>query len=147
MRQHSLPLHLLLLFASFSVFLKQGGEMINPEQPVTKSICFAVNTDENYSAIVYDDAFVQLHITITKIRGNRKVIVWDSIYSAQKLQDYSFLKNKMSGEVVINNVLESKENLEVLYTLTYYSKGNVLQLYNGTTLTPGIQQKKLCINV
>ncbi len=106
-----------------------------------------MNTDENYSSIIYNDAFAQLRTTVTKIRGNRGVIVWDTIYNPQKLQDYSFLKNTMSKEIIINNVLESKENLEVSYTLTYYSKGNVLQLHNGTILTRGIQQRKLYINV
>jgi hypothetical protein len=147
MRKHLLPLSLLLLLAGCAVFQKRISEILHPEQPVSKSISFAVNTDENYSSIVYNDAFAQLRITVTKIRGNQRAMVWDTIYNPQKLQDYSFLKNAMSKEIIINNVLESKENLEVLYTLTYYSKGNVLQLYNDTILTPGIRQKKLCINV
>ena len=147
MRKHLLPLSLLLLLAGCGGFQKHIGEILHPVQPVSKSISFVVNTDENYSSIVYNDAFARLHITVTKIRGNRRAIVWDTIYNPQKLQDYSFLKNIMSKKIVINNVLESKENLEVLYTLTYYNKGNVLRLYNGTILTQGIQQKKLYINV
>src|SRR4030095_452188 len=106
MRKHLLPLSLLLLLAGCAVIQKRISDILHPEQPVSKSISFAVNTDENYSSIVYNDAFAQLRITVTKIRGNQRAMVWDTIYNPQKLQDYSFLKNAMSKEIIINNVLE-----------------------------------------
>ena len=122
-------------------------ENINFEKPVTKSISFAVYKENNYASKVYDDASAKLQVAIVKVSGNKRSIVWRKEYDAKLLKEYPSLENALAQKVVINNVVDSKEHLEVMYTITYDAKGNKMQLQDGAIISRGAKDGKLFINI
>lgn len=122
-------------------------EMLAPEKTVSKNISFAVYKTGEYNSNIYADASAKLQVTIVKVRNNTRSIVWQKSYDAKLLSQYPSLENAIAQNVVINNVVDSKEKLEVVYTLTYDSKGSELQLQDGTTIDKGQKDGKLFINI
>ncbi len=122
-------------------------EMMTPEKAVSKNISFAVYKAGDYNSNIYADASARLQVTIVKVRGSKRSIVWQKSYDAKLLNQYPSLQNAIAQNVVINNVVDSKEKLEVVYTLTYDSKGSQLQLQDGTTINKGEKDGKLFINI
>lgn len=122
-------------------------EMINPEKAINKNISFEVYKTANYSSAVYHDASAGLQVTVVKVKGNERKVVWQKNYDARLLEQYPSAANAITQSVVIHNVVDSKEHLEVLYTLTYNSKGSVMQLQDGKVICSGIQGSRLFINI
>jgi hypothetical protein len=105
-----------------------------PEKTVNKNISFAVYKSNSYASDVYNTTSATLHITITKVRGNSRSIVWDKTFDAKLLKQYPSLENALTQNVTVPDVLDKKEHLEVTYTLTYNSNGNELQMQSGTVV-------------
>ena len=122
-------------------------EMVTPEKTVSKNISFAVYKADDYTSSVYNDASAKLQVTVVKVRGNERSVVWQKNYDAKLLKQYPSAANAISQNVVIHNIAESKEHLEVLYTLTYDSKGSVMQLQNGEIISKGAKEGRLFINI
>ncbi len=133
-----------VLLAAWSKPLK---EMMMPEKTVSKNISFAVYKTNNYTSKVYDDASAKLQVSVVKTRGSKRSIVWQRSYDAKLLKEYPSLENAISQKLVINNVVDSKEQLEVVYTLTYNSKGSVMQLQDEAVISKGAKDGKLFINI
>ena len=122
-------------------------ENIRFEKPVSKSVSFAVYKSNNYASKIYSDASAKLSVTIVKVRGNNRNIVWQKTYDARLLNQYPTLADAMSQKVVINNVDDRNDKLEVIYTLIYSSNGSNVQLEDGTVITRGMKEGKLFINI
>ncbi|HWB24539.1 MAG TPA: hypothetical protein VG738_03620 [Chitinophagaceae bacterium] len=120
---------------------------IHFEQPVSKNISLAVYTDNSYTSKIYDDASARLQVTVVKVRGGKRTTVWQKEYDAKLLKDYPTLQNALSQKVVVNNVVDSKEHLEVYYTVTYDDNGSKVQLQDGTVIAKGSNNGKLYINI
>src|SRR5689334_6687109 len=104
------------------------------EKTVNKNISFAVYKGNNYASEVYNNTSATLHITITKVRGNKRAVVWNKTFDARLLNQYPSLENALTQQVTVPNVLDKKEYLEVTYILTYNSNGSGLQMQNGTVV-------------
>lgn len=104
------------------------------EKTVNKNISFAVYKGDNYTSDVYNNTSATLHITITKVRGTNRSVVWDKTFDAKLLKQYPSLENALTQQVTVPNVLDKKEHLEVTYTLIYNSNGSELQMQNGTVV-------------
>jgi len=120
---------------------------INFEKPVSKNISFAVYTNSSYSSSVYNDASAKLQVTVVKVRGNKRSTVWQKEYDAKLLKDYPSLQNALAQKVTISNVVDSKDHLEVLYTITYNTNGSKLQLQDGAVVAKGAKNGNLFINI
>ncbi len=129
------------------IFNARIKEVVNPEKPVSKDISLAVYAGGNYSASVYDASKAQLHVTISKMKGHRESILWQKTFDAMELKNIPSECNAISQIVHINNVFEKKEELIVTYTLTYDSKGSILQRYSGEVLAKGNHANKLLIGI
>jgi hypothetical protein len=130
-----------------TAWVKPLKEIIAPEKTVSKNISVAVYKADTYTSSIYNDASARLQVTVVKVRGNERSVVWQKNYDAKLLKQYPSVENAISQNVVINNIAESKEHLEVLYTLTYDSKGSVMQLQNGEVISKGKNSGKLFINI
>jgi hypothetical protein len=133
-----------VLLAAFSKPLK---EMIAPEKTINKNISFEVFRDGNYSSAVYNDAVARLQVTVVKVRGSERKVVWQKSYDAMLLKQYPSAANAYNQQVEIPNVADNKEHLEVLYTLTYDSKGSVMQVQDGAVISKGAKSGRLSINI
>ena len=147
MKKHLLWFTVVLVAAALAIFHTQVAAWIAPEKPVSKSISLEVYKADDYSAAIYNDASAKLRVTVTKVSGKNRTIVWDKTFDALQLRQYPSLKNAISQKVVIGNVFDSKEHLEVTYTLTYNSKGNVLEMQNGVLVSKGNPGGKLTISI
>lgn len=104
------------------------------KKTVNKNISFAVYKGDNYTSDVYNNTSATLHITITKVRGNDRSVVWDKTFDAKLLKQYPSLENALTQQVTVPSVPDKKEHLEVTYTLTYNSNGSELQMQSGTVV-------------
>ncbi len=147
MKKHILWIPVVAAVVLLAAWAKPMIENINFEKPVSKNISFAVYKANNYTSSVYDDASAKLQVAIVKVRGNKRSIVWERSYDARLLRDYPTLATALSQNVVVHNVDDRKDHLEVLYTLTYNSKGSVMQLQDGTVISRGTKEGKLFINI
>jgi len=143
--------HLLWLSVAVVVLVaamhKEVSEITNPAKPVEKSISFAVYKGSNYASDVYNSTSAQVHITIEKVSAKSRTTVWEKTFDAQSLKQYPSLQNAMSQTVKVPNVFDSKEHLEVTYTLTYNSKGSELQMQNETVVSNDTRSSKLYIGI
>lgn len=147
MKKHLLWFTVALVAAALATFHTQVAAWIAPEKPVSKSISFEVYKAGDYTSAIYNDASAKLRVTVTKVSGNNRTIVWDKTFDALQLRQYPSLKNAISQKVVIGNVFDSKEHLEVTYTLTYNSKGSVLEMQNGVLVSKGNPGGKFSISI
>ncbi|HVX49032.1 MAG TPA: hypothetical protein VHB48_02710 [Chitinophagaceae bacterium] len=117
------------------------------EKPVSKNISLAVYTANSYTSKIYNDASAKLQVAVVKVRGRNRTTVWQKEYNAKLLKDYPSLQNALSQKVVVNNVVDSKEHLEVIYTITYNDNGNKMCLQDGATIAKGNNNGQLYINI
>ena len=123
----------IIVAAAVAVYTLSGSikEVVTPAKPVEKNISFALYKGSDYTADVYNSTSATVHITIEKVSSKRRSIVWEKTFDAQTLKQYPSLQQAIAQTVKVPNVFDSKEHLEVSYTLTYDSNGSELQMQNG----------------
>ncbi len=104
-------------------------------KPVNKTISFAVYKENNYRAKAYDCTYAQIHISLEKVRGANRTIVWDTTFDSKLLKQYPSIENALSGKITVEKVVDKKEHLEIKYLIIYNSKGSILQMQNGSFIT------------
>jgi len=124
---------ILLPVVAVAAYVMSGSikEIITPAKPVEKNISFALYKGSDYNSDVYNSTSATVHITIEKVSSKGRSIVWEKTFDAQTLKQYPSLQQAIAQTVKVPNVFDSKEHLEVSYTLTYNSKGSELQMQNG----------------
>ena len=130
MKKHLLWLPVIVV-VSIAAISKQVKDAIIPSKPVEKNISFAFYKESDYASDVYKNTSATVHITIEKVSSKGRSIVWEKTFDAQMLKQYPSLQEAIAQTVRIPNVFDSKEHLEVDYTLTYNSNDNKLQMQNG----------------
>jgi hypothetical protein len=123
----------MIVAAAVVVYTMSGSikEAVTPAKPVEKNISFALYKSNDYNADVYNNTSATVHITIEKVSSKGRSTVWEKTFDAQTLKQYPSLQQAIAQTVKVPNVFDSKEHLEVSYTLTYNSKGNELKMQNG----------------
>lgn len=125
MKKHLLIVPLLLLSITVIAFQNQIRGLFITEKAVNKEINLSLNSDSIYSSKAYDMAKAYVQISIKKIRGGKETIVWKKDFENMQLKQYG---NSALPATVHVPVLDSKEKLEVDYTIIYNSDGKTLQL-------------------
>src|SRR5437764_328579 len=134
MKKHLLWLPLVWLVFGAAIYSTEN-ESTTSEKAVSKNISFAVYKSNNYASDVYNTTFAKLHIIITKVRGTSHTVVWDKTFDAKLLKQYPSLENALRQQVTVPDVLDTREHIEVTYTLTYNSNGSELQMQSGTVVS------------
>ena len=117
------------------------------EKPVSKEINVAISSRNNYSLAAYSDAKASVHVTITKVNGSRQTVVSDKVYSDMSLSQVPTNGNAINSKIVIPNVFNKKEKLLITYTISYNSRGSVVQLCNGTIASDKSNSEKIEIHI
>lgn len=133
MKKHLLWLSVVIVVA-IAAMNKQVKEVIAPVKPVEQSVSFAVYKEGNYAAAIYNNTSAKVHVVIEKVSSKDRKTVWEKTFDAQTLKDYPSIQNAIAQTVSVPNVFNSKEHLEVSYTLTYNSNGTELQMQNGVVI-------------
>lgn len=113
----------------------QRARKAHEEKAVDKSISFTVYKSNSYTSEVYNNTSAQVHIIIEKISKTGSTLVCDTLLNTKLLKDYPAIEKAQYQRILIPNINESKEHLEVKYILTYNSKGNELQMQDGTVVS------------
>ena len=126
----------IIIIAAVAVYTMSGSikQIVTPTKPVEKNISFALYKGSDYSADVYNNTVASVHVKIEKVSSKGRTTVWEKTFDAQTLKQYPSLQNAISQTVQVPNVFDSKEHIEVSYTLTYDSNGKELQMQNGTVV-------------
>lgn len=130
-----------------AIFHTQVTNLFTAEKNVNKEISFTITRDSNYNQKVYDMATASVRVVIFKVRDHKQTILWNKVYGNMLLKDFPVAGKNMAETVTVRNISDKKEKLYVTYMVTYNSKGSVVELQNGTTLSKGSKQDKLDINI
>ncbi len=117
------------------------------QKPVTKSINVEVYKTASYVSSAYSDAYATLQVSIIKVHGNKREVAWQHEFEPKQLKDFPASDKPLVQTITIPNVNDKKEKLEVLYEVTYSTKGSELNLSNGTIIGKGVQNGKLNIKI
>jgi len=145
MKKHLLWLSVVVVVA-VAAMNKQVKEVIAPAKPVEQSVSLAVYKESNYASDIYSNTSAKVHVVIEKVSAKERKKVWEKTFDAQVLKNYPSLQEAMAQTVNISNVFDSKEHLEVTYTLTYNSKGTELQMQNDIVVK-GSSNNKVYIGI
>ncbi|MEP6844708.1 MAG: hypothetical protein ABI861_01835, partial [Panacibacter sp.] len=100
------------------------------ENAVDKTIDMQVFAAANYSSPVYNGSNASLNVTITKIKDDKKEILWQMSYPALELKEFPENINAFKQKISIPAIFGKTTGLEINYTLTYNSNGSILQMKN-----------------
>jgi hypothetical protein len=117
------------------------------EKPVTKNINVEIFKTASYVSPAYSDTYATLHVSIVKVHGKKRETAWQHDFEPKQLKDYPASDRPLVQTITIPNVNDKKEKLEVLYEVTYSTKGSELNLLNGTIIGKGVQNGKLNIKI
>ncbi len=144
-----------LLLISFTVVLLAFGLIFNqeivqffsPEKPVQKEISFMIGAYNNYSSKAYESSYATVQVTVTKISNRKETVIWSKAFVNLPLNKYSALKTAVANKLIIPDVLDKKEKLMITYTITYNTKGSILQMAYETEILKGQKNDNLFINI
>ena len=138
---------LLGLGLSSAIFHTQLNTMFTDEKPVNKEINLSIARDSNYDGQVYDMTLATVHVVVFKVNNHKQTILWNKTFDTLQLKKYPTLCNALHQTVSVKNLVDGKEQLFVTYTITYNTKGNIMQVENGTCVAKGEKEGKLFINI
>ncbi|HRH50377.1 MAG TPA: hypothetical protein PLP23_16590 [Panacibacter sp.] len=138
---------LIAIAVSVSAFCIQEKTLFEPERPIIKNVNLEVYKSNDYLSAIYNDATAKISITITKVCRNSRMIVWNKTFNALQLKQYPSLEDALLQKVAIDNVFDNKEHLEVRCTISYNSKGGLLEIHNGVLVSKGVTDGTLIIQI
>ncbi|HVX48716.1 MAG TPA: hypothetical protein VHB48_01115 [Chitinophagaceae bacterium] len=115
------------------------------ENAGNKTISMAVYTSNNYTAKIYDAATAGLTVIVKKLNAKNNEVVLQQSFPALALKLFPSSENAFKPAITIPAV-SGKDVLEVSYTLTYNSKGSILQM-EGNQVIDGKTDNAIDINI
>ncbi len=128
-------------------FYAQIKNCIYPEKTVSKDISLKVFAGSDYSAKAYNHSVAKLHLTVFKVIGKESTIVLKKEYPALHLKKLHSLTQTVDQTLHISGVVDSREQIVIVYTITYKTKGNILTIENAKWIAKGIQKDQLHITI
>ncbi|MBD0376736.1 MAG: hypothetical protein ICV51_14040 [Flavisolibacter sp.] len=128
-------------------FYAQIKNCIYPEKTISKDISLKVFAGSDYSAKAYDHSVAKLHITVFKVQGNENTIVLEKEYPALHLEKFPSLTQTVDQTLHISGVVDSREQIVIVYTIKYKTKGSVLTIENAKWVAKGIEKDQLHITI
>ncbi len=104
------------------------------EKPVDQDFTLAIYKNLDYSSDAYNYTYGQVHITVEKLNGSKRIVELDTTFDNQLLKNYPTIENAQLQKVTIPNVFVNKEEVIVSYEITYDSDGSLLQMQNSKVL-------------
>lgn len=141
------------LFISATAFITAACSIFyfvkNTETAPTtnKNINVEVYKTASYVSAAYSNTTASLQVTVIRVKKNVRDTVWQHSFQPTELKDYPEVNKPITQKILIPNVNDAKEQLEIYYSVTYNSKGNILNYWNYTTVGRGQQDGKLAIQI
>lgn len=122
-------------------------EWIFPEKTVAKNINLQIVEASNYRYKVYRNSSAMLNITVISLHGNDRDTLITKDYPDFKLRNLSSYSKGFKQNIYIPGVLDKKEQIIVLYTIKYISKGSVLTVPNVKYIGKGTTNDNYLIQI
>jgi hypothetical protein len=138
-----------ILVAAVTVisFFAFGDKAATAEKQVDTTIDMQVYAAASYASDAYKGSNASLHVTVNKVKDNNKEIVWEMDYPALELKAFPENMNAFKQQINIPAIFGQAANLEIDYTLTYNSNGNILQMQNTEMIDAAKENTKLFIEI
>lgn len=118
-----------------SVICVPEKSWFTPEKPIIKNVSLEVYKSNDYLSAIYNNATAKISITITKVSNHSRIVVWNKTFDALQLKQYPSMRDALLQKVVISDVLDNREHLEVVSTVSYYANGSVLEIKDDLLLS------------
>lgn len=105
-----------------------------------------VFTSSNYNAEVYDSSTATLAITVKKAGNKTDEVLWTKSFPELALKLFPASVNAFKEAIELPAV-SSKDELQIIYTLTYNTAGKLMQLQGSEILTGKQANTTLDINI
>ncbi len=109
------------------------------EPAVTKHISFKVYATKDYSGSYYDNTTAEIHLSAYKmsLTGASPQLLWDTVFSKQKLAAYPQLDRSINIEKVFPNIYDSKERVRGSFSIKVDTNGSIHQEAMGEDCNTG----------
>lgn len=129
------------------IFNHQITSWFAPAKSVNKEISLMIGSGNNYSSKAYESSYATVTVVVTKMTGKTETVVWKKSFDTLPLSQYPAFNNAVANKLVIPGITDKKEKLLITYTITYNTKGNILQTVYGETINTDSKQNKLSISI
>jgi hypothetical protein len=140
-----------LIITTLALLITAAWWLINknekPTNTVSKNINVEVYKNASYISPAYKNTFATLQVTVVRVNGKERDIVWQHTYKPTELKDFPGVDKPMTQKISIPNVNDKKEKLEIYYQVSYNSQGSVLNLLNTAVIEKGQKTGKLSIEI
>lgn len=133
-----------MLLLACSGYLK---EWISPEKTVAKNINLQIVEASSYKYKIYRNSSAMLNITVISVHENKSDTLVTKDYPNFKLRNLPLYSKGFNQNIYIPYVLDKKEQIIVLYTIRYTSKGSVLTIPNVKHIGKGTTNDNLLIQI
>lgn len=138
-------LTVIAIIAAASVFcFTAPGKAV--QQTVSKTINMLVFTSSNYNAEVYNSSTASLAITVKKAGSKTNEVLWTKSFPQLALKFFPASVNAFKEAIELPAV-SSKDELQIIYTLTYNTGGKLMQLQGSEMLSAKQAKTNLDINI
>ena len=135
------------IVATGLIFNHQIVNWFTAEKPVNKEINLMIGSGNNYSSKAYESSYASVTITVTKMSGKTETIVWKKSFETLPLSQYPSINKAVANKLIIPGFSDKKEKLIVTYTITYNTRGNILQTVYGEIIQTDGKQGNLAISI
>ena len=122
-------------------------EWISPEKTVTKNINLQIVHSTSYQNRIYRNSSAMLNIVVISLHGNNTDTLLTKDFPDFKLRNLPSYSKEFRQTIFIPNVVDKKEQIIVLYTIKYISKGSVLTIPNIKYVGKGVTNDNLLIQM
>ena len=116
-------------------------------EKVNKEISLSIFSGSNYGAAAYDDADATITVTISKINGDKKVVLDKQSYAAMQLKQFPSAAHAISKKMNISNMVGNSEILMVTYTVSYSSNGSTIIFENNQIVNKETAKENITISI
>jgi len=133
------------IIAAITIFsFTTSGKKV--QQTVSKTINMLVFTNSNYNAEVYDSSTASLAVTVKKAGSKAGEVLWTKSFPELALKFFPASVNAFKEAIELPAV-STKDELQIIYTLTYNTGGKVMYLQGSEMLTAKQGNTTLGINI
>lgn len=121
------------------------GNLFGKEE--VRNINLSVYKTASYDAPAYKDAYASLNVTVFRVKGNKREKLWSHNYNATQLKDYPCADKPFQQKVAIKDITDSRAKIEICYSLSYNTKGSIINFCNTEEISKKDKVKSVNIHI
>ncbi len=133
-----------------TVLLAYSGtvhEWIFPEKTVAKNINLQISKTNNYRYKVYHNSYAMVNVTVISLHKNNIDTLITKDFTDFKLRNLSSYSKTFNQNIHVPDVSDKKQQIVVVYTIKYTSKGSTLMIPNVKYIGKGVTNDNFIIHI